>query len=265
MSEFRLTPFADVNAVLSDFHTRITALCGSQFIGMYVIGSLALGDFDPDHSDIDFVVVTEADIDDTLFGGLQDIHARFAASSSPWAKRIEAVYITENALRDTRASNIQYPQIEKGTALFKAPLEDGWVFQLQTLRDYALVVSGGDLHTLIDPISHEEMRPAVQAISGMWLEQSRHDPKWLDWVRERHNQVFVIQTLCRMLYSLETGDVISKPRAVQWGQTHLSYPCAALIAASVSRRHEEEQISPDELNDTLAFIKYTVERSQGER
>ncbi len=52
------TPYADVNAVLSDFLARIRLILGDRFRGMYLDGSLALGDFNPQSSDIDFVVTT---------------------------------------------------------------------------------------------------------------------------------------------------------------------------------------------------------------
>jgi len=70
------TLYADVNAVLHDFLARIQALLGSHFRGMYLSGSLALGDFDRHSSDIDFVVVTDAEIADDLFVALHDMHAR---------------------------------------------------------------------------------------------------------------------------------------------------------------------------------------------
>ena len=54
------TPYAGVNAVLHHFLASIQAIVGSHFRGMYLSGSLALGDFDPRSSDIDFIVVTGA-------------------------------------------------------------------------------------------------------------------------------------------------------------------------------------------------------------
>lgn len=73
--QLHLTPYADVNAVLHDFLVSIQAILGSHFRGMYLFGSLALGDFDPHGSDIDFVVVTDADIADDLFGALHERNA----------------------------------------------------------------------------------------------------------------------------------------------------------------------------------------------
>jgi len=52
------TPYPDVNAVLHVLLSGVQTVLGNHFIGMYPSGSLASGDFAPQRSDIDFVVVT---------------------------------------------------------------------------------------------------------------------------------------------------------------------------------------------------------------
>jgi len=256
------TPYNGVNAVLHDFREHIAALLGDNFGGMYLVGSLALGDFDPHRSDLDFIVVTESDISDDDFRRLQDIHARFDAGGSPWAGKIEAVYIPRNALRGDIPDARHYPQIEKGATLFQAPLEDGWVFQCHSLREHGVVIAGPDPRTLLDPIDRQAMRPAVAAIAGLWLEQAHHDPEWLDWVRQRDAQVFVVQTLCRMLYSLAKGSVAAKSAATRWGQATLGAPWSTLIESTLARQHEQGELLPGEVENTVAFIRYTVEQSR---
>lgn len=256
------TPYADVNAVLDDLLGRIQALLGSRFHGMYLVGSLALGDFDPRGSDIDLIIVTGTEIDDDLFGGLQDLHARFAGGGSPWADKLEAVYVPYPALRHGAPSASHYPQIERGTALFKAPLESGWVFQCSTLRDRGVVVAGPDPRALVGSIDSQAMRAAVAAIAGLWREQADTDPEWLDWLREHDNQRFVILTLCRMLYSLASGSVASKPRAAEWARSALGQPWATLIERSPAKQHQAGNIAPGEVDETVAFIQFTLEQSK---
>jgi len=53
------TVYPEVNAVLQELLSGARALLGPRFVGMYLDGSLAIGDFDPGKSDLDFVVVTE--------------------------------------------------------------------------------------------------------------------------------------------------------------------------------------------------------------
>ena len=255
------TPYADVNEVLHDLAARTRAILGDQFVGMYLYGSLALGDFDPQGSDIDYLVVTGSEIPDERFLALQDMHARFGASDSPWAGRVEAAYIPRAAVRRSAPAAGQYPQIEKGTALARDPLEIGWAFQCHTVREHGVVVAGPDPRTLIDPVDPHDMRRAAEAIAGMWLEQARHDPEWLDWVRRRDAQAFVVLTLCRLLYSLGTGGVPSKPAAARWAQEALGPRWAALIERSLPGQHDEGEAPAGDVAATIRLIEYTVERA----
>jgi len=58
MTATQPTPFSDVNAFLQQFLSHVRAILGSDFVGLYLYGSLALGDFDPASSDVDAVVAT---------------------------------------------------------------------------------------------------------------------------------------------------------------------------------------------------------------
>ena len=143
------TPYADVNFVVLDFETRTRAILKDQFLGLYLYGSLALGDFDPYTSDIDWIVVTRGEISDDSFTALKAMHAAFDHSPSPWAGKIEAAYIPQDALNRPAATSVAYPQIEKGTGLLRAPLEIGWAFQRYSLRECGVVVAGPEPYTIM--------------------------------------------------------------------------------------------------------------------
>ncbi|KKI90018.1 hypothetical protein WQ54_23115 [Bacillus sp. SA1-12] len=255
------TAYEDVNEVLNYFLKHIQEAAGEHFVGMYLIGSLALGNFNPISSDIDFVIVTDIDIDDTLFNRLKHIHSEFAASHSPWANKIDAVYVTIRALHNDDSPSSRYPQVEHGTELFKNFLEDGWIFQMYTLREHGIRVFGPELSSFVNPIDPKEMIPAVTAIAGLWLEGAQNDPSWLEWLAIRKWQVFVIQTLCRMLYSLRTGSVTSKPVAVNWAQHELGKPWDLLIMRSLSAKKENSKLTQKDIEETIHFIRYTVEQA----
>ncbi|MGZ3584862.1 MAG: aminoglycoside adenylyltransferase domain-containing protein [Ktedonobacterales bacterium] len=266
-SPLHSTPYADVNAVLQLLLQRIQPLLGAHFLGMYLCGSLALGDFDPDSSDIDLIVVTDAELGDEFVVRLGDMHALFAASPSPWTSRIEVVYIPRDTLlHPTRQSVAHYPQIEKGTGLFKAPLESGWLFQCSVLREHGIAIAGPDPRTLIDPISADDIRRAAavaaDAIAGEWLRQAQHDPDWLAWMKCREHHAFVVLTLCRLLYSLDAGSVASKPAAAHWAQQKHGALWITLIAEALAGQHERGDIPATVVDETIAFIQYTLERSR---
>lgn len=78
------------------------------------------------------------------------------------------------------------------------------------------------------------------------------------WLRERQNHVFVIQTLCRMLYSLATGAVASKPGATRWALAALGMPWAGVVGRSLARQDEVGGVMEGEVEETIGFVGYTV-------
>jgi glucokinase len=254
------TPYPDVNEALREILVQAQTILGSHFVGMYLSGSLALGDFNPQSSDIDLVIVTDGMLSDDLFAALQDMHAHFAAGCSPWSGRLEAVYIPEPALRHDAWAVAEYPVLEKGRALAKDHLESAWSVQRYTLRKHGLVVAGPEPCILVDSVDPDDMRRAGSAIAGMWLEQARSDPSWLAWLRRRNYQPFVVLTLCRLLYTLERGAVASKPGAARWAQQALGPRWAGLIERALAGQQDSTAIPNSDADETVALIQHTVDR-----
>lgn len=119
----RPTPDPDVNAVLHAFLADVRTILGADFVGLYLYGSLALGDFNPDRSsDIDFLVVTADEIPRATIAALAAMHERMAASESRWATELEGSYIPVNAVRryDVRRNIRNTPAVVGQWA------HDGW-------------------------------------------------------------------------------------------------------------------------------------------
>lgn len=253
------TPYPDVNAALGAFLTRIRTIVGDHFLGMYLDGSLALGDFDPHSSDIDFVVVTNTALSDDLFVALRDMHARFDAGGSPWATEVEAIYISRDALRRYDPAHALCPRIERGETLVMEHLDSGWVIHCYILREHGVVVAGPDPRPLIDRVDPWDLWQAMAAIAESWLEPARHDRAAL---RGRGTQTYMVKTLCRMLYTLDSGAVVSKPVAAAWARTIADGRWSALIERALTWRKDlahQDTPSDNEIEDTLALIEYTLE------
>jgi hypothetical protein len=255
----RPSPYAGVNTVLSDFASRSQAILAEQFLGLYLVGSLALGDFNPQTSDIDWIVITQAEISSVHFDALQALHAEFDQSGSPWANKVEAVYVPKAALNQPAATSAVYPQIERGTKLFLAPLETGWVFQRYILREQGVIVVGPQPRAWIDPIDPDEMRQAAATLSSGWLEQSRQDPDWIAWARQQNSLSFIVLTLCRLLYSLGTGQVASKPAAARWAGENTARPWNGLIQRSFAGQGSLQEVTNEEYADMLALLNHTCD------
>jgi predicted nucleotidyltransferase len=82
----------DLNAVLRALVSGAQAVLRSRFLGAYLQGSFALGDWDAD-SDVDFIIAIEQDVPEADLPALQALHSRLYELEPPWAKHLEGSYV----------------------------------------------------------------------------------------------------------------------------------------------------------------------------
>jgi hypothetical protein len=254
MSNFSSTPYADVNAILADLLTAVQSILGEQFIGLYLYGSLALDAFNPQRSDIDFVVVTADALTEEMVAMLAAMHAQISASDSRWAIELEGAYIPAAALRRYVRERDCHPHIDRGhnERLEVKQLDSDWVIQRYVLREHGLTLAGPPICDLIDPISPDDLRQATLQILHDWWRPMLTDPKYLDSAGYR---VYAVLTMCRMLYTLQLGGVVSKPAGVQWALEVVGSRFIPLIKQADAWQNG---MPFDKLDETLEFIGYVV-------
>jgi predicted nucleotidyltransferase len=244
----------EINSVLQELLSGARALLGPRFVGMYLDGSLAIGDFDPGSSDLDFVVVTDDELPPQTFVALRTMHERLAAGASKWANELEGSYIPRRALRhDPRPG--PHPYIDRGTSVLvmEHPESGYWVIHRHILREHGVVLVGPPPRTLIDPVHPAALREAVRGILREW---------WMPMLREgpllqnRFYRCYAVLTMSRMLYTMRHGAIVSKPVAARWAQETLDARWTPLIQGALAWSREA---APD-LGETLAYIRHTCEQ-----
>jgi len=250
------TPYPQVNAVLYILLSDVQTIIGNHFVGMYLYGSLATGDFDSQRSDIDFVVVTTDDLPSDMIQDLEAMHDRITASGLKWATKLEGSYIPQDALRRHDPTDALCPCVNEGH-FYMARHGSDWVIQRHILREQGVVVTGPALQTLIDPVQPNDLRRAVLGFLHEWWSPMLHDPD--PRLHSGEYQAYAVLTMCRALYTLQHGTVVSKSLAARWAQEALGERWSALIEWALARRHDAP---PEYMKEILDFIQYTLERSQ---
>lgn len=235
----------EVGGILSDLLRGARAALGQRFIGMYLHGSLALGDFDPASSDIDFVVVTDREPGHSELAALEALHAGLALRHPYWARQLEGSYIPQADLRRYDPACADHPHIYEGR-FFVEPHGVHWVIERYVLRKCGVVLAGLAPEILIDPIAPEELRRAVIDLTCAWWAPMVEDPVRL---YDRAYRIYAVMTMCRTHYTLEHADVVSKPMAARWARSVLGSRWQQLIDEGI----------PD-VDEVRAFIGSTVDR-----
>jgi hypothetical protein len=256
-----LTFSPDVDRIVQILLDRVKTLLGDQFVAFYLEGSLAYGDFDQD-SDIDFVVVTTADVSQELFLRLQKMHDQIAVFDSPWAVQLEGSYLSRSAVRGFDQAHASFPNIERGPGerlKWVAP-DRSWDIHRSVTRDRGITLTGPDPRELIDPVSPAQLQHAMQWVLSDWGKSLLSNPEPMG---QRGYQSYTVLTMCRILFTLRHAAITSKKTAADWGKDQLGANWSRLISSAWEGRHAPDtEATPEDIQGTLDFIRYTLVQAE---
>jgi hypothetical protein len=252
------TPYPDVNEILEILLASARDVLREKFVGIYLYGSLSSGDFEPAASDIDFLVVTKSLLPEATIAALEAMHYQFWNSGLKWAGKLEGSYLPAAHLRRYEKNGIAYPTVNEGR-FYLAPQGSDWVIQRHIIRECGLVLAGPDPKSLIDPVEPDEIRAAVMGSLREWWFPLLDDPSWL---REHDSpyHAYAILTMCRSLYALEHGEIISKLAAARWAGAKLGRKWTFVIEQSLAVRLGTRGFHL--YDEALELIRYTLERAK---
>ena len=247
-----LTPCHHVNAAVERLRDEMHAVLRDDVVAIYLGDPLAGADFDPGSSDIDFLVVTVGELRDTTVRALEEMHARIAGSGLAWARKLEGSYIPKDALWCYDPENALHQTIGVDWDFGVGHHGVDGISQRHIVRAGGVVVCRPPPTTLIDEVSTEELRGAVRYLLHAFRSSQLDGPEWL---RPCEYQAFAILTMCRALYAMAHGRIVSKPVTAAWGKETLEPPWAGLIERALVWRHDKQ---PGDMSEMLAFIRYTL-------
>jgi len=248
-----------VTEMLRTLLLGIQEAIGDDLVGVYLRGSLALGDFDPVTSDLDFLVVTKLPVSEETFAVLNAFHTRLAKMPNAYAEHLEGAYINCDALKRFRARE-WHPTIERGEVLQRSEHHANWVLERWIVREHGITLIGPDPKTLIEPISVDELRAAVSVRLRDWADWANRldDP---DWRLPLSHKAYVVETMCRAMYTLVCGDVCSKPCAVAWALETFPEPWRSFVERSRSWRTDSISPDPNIISEVMRFVHWVVSKS----
>lgn len=247
----------EVRAMLDALLPGIQAALGPDLVGVYLRGSLALGDFDPVTSDIDFLVVTERPVTEGQFVALADLHRRLATLPSPYAHHLEGSYIDRAALRRFGPHERRHPSVGPDWAFDWGDHGEDWVLERWIVRERGVTLLGPDSKSLMEPVTPQELKDAVRAQLRWWASL----PDAPDWLLRRSYQAFAVETMCRAHLTLRTGELPSKPRAAAWALGALPGEWRPLVERSRTWR-DDDTPDPETLPEVMRFVRWAARTAE---
>jgi hypothetical protein len=227
---------------LENVANDLSRILKENFVGFYIMGSFVMGDWNPRSSDIDFIAVTMKRLSRRESLEIGKLHQ--SLSKSDLGKKLEGVYAYLKQLQQKRFEE-RTGCVENGE--FKAdrpcPLSADSVL---CLLKYGKRIQGLPIEELGLSVSREELSNAVY---GMLLEDAEEIGKKEDF----QSLYYVLIDMLRCIYTLETGELPTKSRALEYCMDLAGRGLYENVKAFREGRIEEFRIEKSDLDRIACY------------
>ena len=259
-------PYPELQEVINIFVDEVAAELKENLVGIYLVGSIASGDFDLD-SDVDFLVVTNTELTEANMKPLQDIQTRIHEIDCYPAKHLEGSYISISDLNDWETvgkKKLYY--FDNGSTTYELSTHDNQWHVRWILRERGITLTGQKPETILQAIPPDELTNEIKAsLFQVKIFFGDETNRPLSFFNSRFGQSFVVLTYCRMLHTLHTGTVQSKKIGAQWAKQFVDPKWVKLIDQAWNEREGvrfmvkiHQRAEKTLLDETLEFIHYAV-------
>jgi hypothetical protein len=256
------TPYPELNDILRILVEGVHDIVGDGFVGAYLQGSFAVGDFD-EHSDVDFIVAVRDELTEPDVLALQGLHARIHGLKCTWGQHLEGSYVPVAILRDHRLAGAPVWYLDHGSTVLIRSDHCNTALVRWVVREWGVPLAGPLPSTLVDPIPVADLRREIIEVMHHFGRELMENPARY---RNRFYLAFIVHTYSRMLHDLVEGRPGSKRSGTAWAKAHLDPKWSALIDRSWAGRANPD-VSVRELPDAadfesaLSFVRYVMAES----
>jgi len=241
---------------------------GESFVGLYLLGSLAIGDFDMT-SDVDFMIVTGDELSAEEVELVQAAHTKLITGPGRWVRHLEYSFFPLQKLseksspygrggRDASEERELWYFINGGSTIERSD-HDNTLVTRWTLRYRSPAVLGPPPAAFAPEVTADELRQEIRNSVLGWKQLFTPDSPY----NNRFHQVFFVLNNCRALQDLHEGKITSKREGVTWAKQHLDARWHALIDYCWRARQDSsisvsQPADPGAFEESIAFIAYTT-------
>jgi predicted nucleotidyltransferase len=200
----------EVNSLLKEITAGFPVLLGDKLTGIYLYGSLTLGAFDPDRSDIDCIVVTKEELSEEEFAAVGEWLAR-SSGRNPWTAKLQMSFLLADKIlvMDSKACLYQFGR------LVRCGSDGNPIFWMNILKS-GITLYGPPAGEFVPEITPAVLHEALVRETGYLREEVENEnSEWRDVPKYR---AYAVLTLCRILYTHATSVIGSKAEAAEWAR-----------------------------------------------
>lgn len=249
-----ITPYADLDALLAELLRHWQRILGKELVGAYVQGSFALGSGDQ-QSDCDWLVATRAPLTEPQIARLRELHDEIPTREGHWCHGLEGSYAPVEELASIDHLGRKWLFNDHGHRTLEWDDHCNRGFTRWILREHGITLAGPAPRSFMPVVPADLLRREAAASLPTLLDDLA---TWIDIDTIAWGQRYAVVTACRVLYTLQTAEVASKPGALEWALRTLAPRWRPLLAQVRDERGHGWQPNqpprPGEADTARAFV-----------
>ncbi len=250
------TPLQRATNLLHDLADEMQADLGQNLVGLYTYGSITQNAFDPRRSDLDCVAVIRRRLSpraiSRLRTGLERLSTRYR-----WKRRLQLTILIQRELLQPSANGWLYQ-----FGRFSRTGSDGNPIIWSNILETGKVLFGPDPQTFVPRITPALMRVALHREIG-YLRTELVTKPTSEWRNKATYRRYAALTVCRILYTLKTGRVVSKRKAALWALRRLPSIHRAIVMRAIAPQQRIRLLPLDQLRGLLNYADRSLGRARG--
>jgi len=248
-----------IQPLLTNYLTEVDAALPGFVQGLYLHGSIALGAFNEQRSDIDFIAVisrmcTAADVE-----CLAEVHQKLARTEKRW--ELEGSYLQPDDLGKFEDAIQPCPAYHDGV-LNPEGHHDINSITWWTLKNRGIAVRGPQPADLPFTVDFERLLANMkQNLNTYWASFTRQ-PAHIAWLFADYGVQWAVLGVLRQWYTFQTQTITSKTGAGEYALTHLPARWHRIIQEAIAIREQgtsnRYKTRIGRALDAYSFLRYII-------
>ncbi|MCA9712388.1 MAG: DUF4111 domain-containing protein [Myxococcales bacterium] len=221
-----ITPYVDLDQLLAEMLGHWQRILGGDLAGAYLQGSFALGSGDQ-HSDCDWLVATHGSLTEDQISQLRILHDEIPTRAGHWCHDLEGSYAPIDELASVEHLGRLWLFNNHGHRTLEWDDHCNRGYTRWILREHGITLTGPAPPSFMPVVPADLLRREAAASLSTLLDDLA---TWVDIDTLAWGQRYAVVTACRILYTLDTAEVASKPGALEWALRTLQPRWRPLLA-----------------------------------
>lgn len=234
--------FEKYEVKLKEVSNEISKILRDNFIGFYISGSSTMGVWDPQKSDIDFMVITKNPLNEKESADIKKLHETLAESDL--GKKLEGDYVDLELLQQKTFEKITH-SVKNGefTTYVPCPISAD---NILCLIQYGRCIQGEPIEKLSLSVTDAELSGAVYS---MLIE----DIQEIDETDDFQTLYYILINSLRCIYTLATKRLPTKQDAIEYNKNLAGNDLYQNIMDIQNGKTSEFKIDKDKLKSIIDY------------